>query len=185
MVVTMLVSSWILYIDQILVICNLQLSHSTASPELVQGKIGPTTPFMLNRWTLFWWVLFISTFLDDQMTHHSKQINSKDTNSPSGLTILYWHMYHKPQESKANEVLYNILYALLMKVICHHVEIDIRRKGAVKRKKLPEGQDSHQQVINKRMKKLMAAQTSEGATAMESKPKVIKVKTKLIEVSSN
>jgi len=106
------------------------------------------------------------------MNHHPKQINSRDTDPPSGLTILYRHMYREPEESKADEVLYNIPYALLMKVIRHHMEIDIRRKGAVKRKELPEGQDSLQQVVNKRMKKLMAAQTSEAATAIGSKPKV-------------
>jgi hypothetical protein len=83
-------------------------------------------------------------------------------------------MYREPEESKANDILYDIPYALLMDVIRHHVEIDVRRKGAVKRKALPEGQDTLQAVVNKRIKRLMKAQKKAEPTASGSKPSGLK-----------
>jgi len=93
------------------------------------------------------------------MIRHFKQITAEQKNPPSGIEILYRHMYCEPEPSEANEIVYKIPFTLLMNVIRKHVEIDNVRKRTVKRKELPEGQVSLQEVVNKRIRRLRQAQT--------------------------
>ena len=65
-------------------------------------------------------------------------------------------MYREPEWSKANDVVYEIPYALIMKIIRNHEEVDKGRKTAVKRKNQPAGQEVLQDVVHKRQKMMDA-----------------------------
>jgi hypothetical protein len=76
-------------------------------------------------------------------------------------------MYREPDESEANDVLYNIPYELMMDTIRKHVDVDHARKRTVKRKNEDSLQDVYQGVVHKR-KKMIEALTH---VASGSKPK--------------
>jgi hypothetical protein len=110
---------------------------------------------MGKRWTLVWWVIPMFSPLGSKTTLHPTQINPTD-NNPSGLKILNRHMYREPEWSKANDIVYEIPYALIMKIIRNHEEVDKGRKMAVKRKNQPAGQEVLQDVVHKRQKMMDA-----------------------------
>ena len=77
-------------------------------------------------------------------------------------------MYREPDESKTNDVVYDIPYDLMMDTILTHVKVEHARKRTVKRKNDAECQDVYQGLVHKRKKMIDALRNK---LASGSKPK--------------